>query len=75
MEFTLKLFTKLDSYRLATFIICIGTEALNMHSGLPCASNVEKGGILTNMMSQADSSSSASVPSPKQRRKYSSLKF
>ena len=45
MEFTLKLFTKLDSYRLATFIICIGTEALNMHSGLPCASNVEKGGI------------------------------
>lgn len=45
MEFTLNLFTKLDNYRLATFIICIEIEVLNMHSGLPFASDVEKGGI------------------------------
>ena len=47
MEFTLNLYSKLQlyDYRVATFMRCIATEALNMHSGLLFASKVEKGRI------------------------------
>ena len=36
---------KPQDYRVATFITCIGPEALEIHSGLPFASEAEKGRI------------------------------
>ena len=44
MEFTLSLYSKLQlyDYRVSTFMRCIATEALNMHSGLLFASKVDK---------------------------------
>ena len=36
---------KPQDYRVATFITCIGPEALEIHSGLPFASKAEKGRI------------------------------
>ena len=45
MEFTLNLHSKLNDYQVTTFTRCIGTEALNMDSGLLFASKVEKGRI------------------------------
>ena len=36
---------KLQDYRVATFITCIGSEAVEIHGGLPFASEAEKGSI------------------------------
>ncbi|XP_068670943.1 uncharacterized protein [Montipora foliosa] len=36
---------KLQDYRVATFITCIGSEAIEIHGGLPFASEAEKGSI------------------------------
>ena len=38
MEFTLNLHSRLGDYRVATFMTCIRTEALDIHSGLASAS-------------------------------------
>ena len=38
MKFTLNLHSRLEDYRVATFMTCIRTEALDIHSGLASAS-------------------------------------
>ena len=45
MEFTLKLHSKLEDYRVTTLITCIGTDAPDIHSGLTFASKGENGRI------------------------------
>ena len=45
MEFTLNLHSKLEDYRVTTLITCIGTDATDIHSGLPFASKGENGRI------------------------------
>ena len=45
IEFTLNLLSKLGDYRVATFMTCMGTDALDIHSGLPFASKADDGRI------------------------------
>ena len=42
MEFILDLHSKLDGYRVASFIACIGQEVIDIHLGLPVACKEEK---------------------------------
>ena len=45
MSLITSLHLKPQDYRVATFITCIGPEAIEIHGGLPFASEAEKGRI------------------------------